>query len=157
MDGFITLIILVIVFNLFSAVLRAIKGGSAGAGRQRPVRELAPASQLDRLFSIAETNDPGDPDRSEYETGFEDEAVAEVTGSLYEPKVEPEFVEDQETERAILSEPAVTRIKTPDQVNRPAPGFGIRKVLTEKDSFLAAFVLHEILDVPPALRRRRRP
>ena len=157
MDGFITLIILVIVFNLLSAVMRAIKGGSAAAGRQRPEKVIAPDSQLGRFLSLAELSDPEVPDQSAYATAIEDKAADELTGSLYEPEVESEIVKHQETARAILSEPSGISIKTPDQVSRPAPALGIRKVLTEKDSFLAAFVLHEILDPPPALRRRGRP
>jgi len=154
MDGFITLIILVIVFNLISAVMRAIKGGGAAAGRQRPEKVMLPDSQLGRFFSMAEFSGPDVPDQSEYNTEFEEEAVSDSTYRLYEPEAMLELTPPQEAGRTILSRPAEPRTKTPEQVNRPAPALGIRKVLTEKESFLAAFVLHEILEPPPTLRRR---
>jgi hypothetical protein len=157
MDGFITLIILVIVFNLFSAVMRAIKGGRAAAGRQGPGQEIAPVRQLDRFFSSFEPSDLDEPEYGEYETVNEDGAADGRTGSLYAAGVETEVTEEQEKERVVLSEPAGKRNKIPGQIKQPASVLGIKKVLTEKDSFLAAFVLHEILDVPPALRRRGRP
>jgi len=61
MDGFITLIILVIVFNLFSAVMRAIKGGGAAAGRQKPGQEIVPVRRLEKFFSTIEPDDLDDP------------------------------------------------------------------------------------------------
>jgi hypothetical protein len=159
MDGFITLIILVIVFNLFSAVMRAIKGGGAAAGRQKPGQEIVPVRRLEKFFSTIEPDDLDDPvyDYDQYKTAIEDGVADEATGSLYEPVIKTEVAEEQEKELVVLPEPAGKRNKMPDQIKRPAPVLGIKKVLTEKDSFLAAFVLHEILDVPPALRRRGRP
>lgn len=152
MDGLLTLIVLIIIFNLFSAVLRAIRGGGAAAGRQKPVKAFDPDSQLGQFFRAAEMNDPDDPDLREYEA----EAVSDFTYRLYEPEARLELALPQEAGRTVLSEPAEPRTKTTDQVCPSVPASGIIKVLTEKDSFLAAFVLHEILDTPPVLRRRGR-
>lgn len=160
MDGLLTLIVLIIIFNLFSAVLRAIRGGGAAAGGQKPVKAFDPDSQLGRFLRAAEMNDPDDPDLKEYaavaESEYEAEAVSDFTYRLYEPEARLELALPQEAGRTVLPEPAEPRTKTTDQVCPSVPASGIIKVLTEKDSFLAAFVLHEILDTPPALRRRRR-
>jgi hypothetical protein len=159
MDGFITLIILIIVFNLLSAVMRALKGGGAAAGRQKPGQEIAPVRRSEKIFNTIEPGDLKDLvyDYDQYKTAGEDGAADEVTGNLYEPVIKTKVAEEQEKEWVALPEPAGKRSKMPDQIKRPAPVIGIKRVLTEKDSFLAAFVLHEILDLPPALRRRGRP
>jgi len=160
MDGFLTLIVLIILFNLFSAVLRAIRGRGAAAGRQKPVKAFDPDSQLGQFFRAAEMNEPDDSDLREYEaeaeSEYEAETVSDFTYRLYEPEARLELALPQETGRIVLPEPAEPRTKTTDQVCRSVPASGFIKVLTEKDSFLAAFVLHEILDKQPALRRRGR-
>lgn len=156
MDGFLTLIILVIIFNLFSAIMRAIKGGSSRAGKQRSAEGFSTESQISRLFSDAKISDPEGTLYSEFMTDPEVRDGSDLTSRLNAAEAITKLSLTQETSRTILFEPAETRVKTADQDARSASAFAIKKVFTEKDSFLAAFVLHEILDSPPALRRRGR-
>lgn len=153
MDGFITLIILVIVFNLLSAVMRAIKGGNVqNRSRQQSVQKLPPAFGADQIFPFAVKGEFGDPEEQEYETEpgadstFENERFTEYD----EYDGEPEDLQEQTV--ASLPEPVVHAVRKQTAEASVIPG--IKKVLTEKDSFLAAFVLHEILDTQPFLRHR---
>ncbi len=164
MDGFITLIILVVVFNLLSAVMRAIKGGSAQTRSSRqPVQKPPPAFNLDaeELFPFAVKREFSEPEEQEYEAEPEREFDKEAEEELDDDQYYSDYT-DYEDEPKELQEEPVTVL--PQQV-RPAamPGKpeaavtpGIRTVLTEKNSFLAAFILHEILDLPPSLRRMKR-
>ncbi len=154
MDGFITLIILVIVFNLLSVVMRAIKGGNTQSRSRQPVEKLPPAFDANQIFPFAVKREFGDPEEQEYETEpeaestFEDEHFAEYG----EYDGEPEDLQEQTVAR--LPEPIVHAVRTKSAEASVTPG--IRTVLTEEDAFLAAFILHEILDTPPVLRRRGR-
>ncbi len=153
MDGFLTLIIIVIVFNLISAVLRAIKGGGATVDKQMPAGAVTSERQSSRHFSNAEISDPDSSFIGEYITDHDAEDVYDITYRSHEPEATMKFSLTQETSGTTRSEPAETLLITADQVSHFTPILGIKKVLTEKDSFLAAFVLREILDTPPTLRR----
>ena len=154
MDGFITLIILVIVFNLLSVVMRAIKGGNTQSRSRQPVQKLPSAFDADQIFPFAIKREFSNPEEQESEAEPEAESTFEDEHFAEYDEYDRESEELQEQTVARLPEPVVHAVRTQTAEASVTPG--IRIVLTEKDSFLAAFILHEVLEKPPSLRRMKR-
>lgn len=145
MEGFITLIIIIVVFNIFNMLLRALKG------------DKAPARQ--RVLVTAEQFLQDNIQKKEAHQTMQEETSYQTKP---DKDVELYYTSDKE-EISYLDGPGpipgpgpkkTPAIKTaerkPDTLNS-----NLQQVLTKRDPLLAAFVFHEILEPPPALRRKR--
>lgn len=145
MEGFITLIIVIVVFNIFNMLLRALKGDKAPA-RQRV---LVTAEQF--LQDNIQKEEPH-------------QTLQEDTSYQAKPDKDVELYYTSDKEKISYLDgpgpipgpgsrkpPAIKPVeKKPNTLNS-----NLQKVLTKKDPLLAAFIFHEILEPPPALRRKR--
>lgn len=167
MESIIVLIVLIILFNLFSTLLRAARGkksapspktvpgrnridrpefaepseaseaaeGYSPVGRTDVLREEADASSFyGQWVSEQETDEPAEEDYSE------------KPGEELFPAEKEQFPEDE-----------LPREKLPVKgVRQTQPlAVGLRQVLADRDSLVAAFIFHELIG-PPVSRRKRR-
>ncbi len=140
MEGIITIIVIIIVFNLLNRLLGAAKRKQQppprrrpyGTERPRPVRPAGKTVEEPAFFRSTRRRD----DLAGYEEEQEDEQWE---------KEEPEAAEGPGVVRKVK--------KTPPTA--PAPK-GLRKILEDRESLVAAFIFHEAISGPPASRRKKR-
>ncbi len=159
MENIGSLIFIIIVINIISAIMRAIKGGKQKS--QQAVQQAAvspPPLPRSRIKLWVEDEDP----EEEYDREFEmqdpflsAETYSAETGyqsSQYEPEAE-EYVKPPR-KKAKPAAPAGRPLKKDAAVEQPCPQ-GINDLFKDKNAFLTSYILHEILE-PPVTRRKRR-
>lgn len=143
MEGIVTLIIIVVLYNLFSLLVRAAKGGNPSAGRKVLVTAenffRDRDSEAEQLQS--ETEDYRDNDQLSGPDKIDFEKYDRHKGDSNE-------ILELETKGKLVLEPEKKRISS-------TVSSSLQKVLSEEDPLVAAFIFHEILEPPPALRRKR--
>lgn len=142
MEGIITFIVIIIIFNLLNRFLGAAKRTKQAPTRRRPyaAEQSRPARSAGRTVEEpAFFRSIGRRDRRDDPTGFEEE------------EAEQEW-EEEEPEAAA---PVVTRKVKKSPAQAPASN-GLRKILQDKDSLVAAFIFHEAISGPPASRGKRK-
>ncbi len=144
MEGIITFIVIIIIFNLLNRFLGAAKRTQqASTRRRRPyaAEQSRPARSAGRTVEEpAFFRSIGRRDRRDAPTGYEEE------------EAEQEW-EEEEPEAAVG--PVITRKVKKSSAQAPAPN-GLRKILQDKDSLVAAFIFHEAISGPPASRGKRK-
>jgi len=145
MEGIITLIVIIIIFNLLNRLVNAAKRQQQPPAPRR--RTYGPGRPLPDISTgkTIETQEPHDlrsERRRDYYAGFEDQE--EDVEEADEAK-KPEDNKDLDAKRSV-------REKTPAV---PASN-SLRKILSDKDSLVAAFIFHEALSGPPVSRRKKK-
>lgn len=147
MEGFITLIIIIVVFNIFNMLLRALKGGKTPAKQ----RALVTAEQFLQDNISIQKEKSNQPLQGDAFYQAEPDKDIEVSDTSY---IEDFPVKDKPIPmfESSLKVPATVKVadKSANQFTS-----NLQQVLTKRDPLLAAFVFHEILEPPPALRRKR--
>jgi len=146
MESFIPLILIIIVFNVINAVMKAIRGGGKTAGKSHPVteiRQVPPESKI-KLWA----DDP-----------FLDDGITEVESESVTDKNYTEYDQSRYEEEAIADAVSVQSIR-PDSVKKAfyrkqGSDVDISAVFSEKNAFLSAFIFHEILEPPVTLKKKR--
>lgn len=139
MEGIITLIIIIIAFNIFNALIKAVRGSQKAPQKKAfVVPQQLPPHEKGQLLN-------------------EDEVRFRL-----KKKEKGSYFYDDEGNDVQEAESAGERDKwlSPEPVNREVAtqtpvSVGLQKVLTRRDPLLAAFIFHEILEPPPTLRRKR--
>lgn len=166
MEGILTLIIVIIVFNLINALLKAIRGDRTASKKVEPVGNEV---------STEETSLSLKKERIDPFLGLELQEVKPEYDSLSESDPDPE----QLTEPIYLSrkvsyrtEDVVSRedgdSKTIDQAeekltpclakalpDKDSVKISLKQVLSQKEPLVAAFIFHEVLGLPPSKRGKR--
>ncbi len=139
MEGIITLIVIIIVFNIFNALMKAVRG-SQQASQKRVLHspELVPPDETGSRWA----------DEDIHARSVEKEKTAYV----YESEEPPadEIGDSREAGTWQAPQPVKKEGGGPTSVS-----LGLQQVLTRKGPFLNAFIFHEILEPPPSLRRKR--
>ncbi len=147
MEGIITLIIIIIVFNIINFLGRALRGGrqverqrvSVDADRFAPKESLHSRKDEDTYFRSVSFYDP--------ETDRDTRVSPGITTS--------------ETVKEPGKETAKQKPQRPEQLIAPGAGkpssipLNLQQALSQKEPLVAAFIFHEIIDPPLALRRKR--
>ncbi len=138
MEGIITLIVIIIAFNIFNAIIRAVRGA-----QEAPQKRVFPGPE------------PPSPEESGYRWVEDDLDISSLekhkAGRAYDAETTPvQETGGSETDAWQAPPPVKKEIAVPSAVS-----LGLRQALTRKDSLLAAFIFHEILERPPSLRRKR--
>ena len=151
MESLVTLIVMIIVFNLIRSLFRGLRGAQTAPRKTVPVRP-------DQLFESYEKS-PAEPvigSDTYFYSAFPSDA-----------ELEPDY--DQEAEEAEEAEEEIedTRRRWEIEVRRaalhkgeaacpPSPvATGLRQALSQKDPLVSAFIFHEIFREPPSVRRKR--
>ncbi len=143
MEGLITLIVIIIIFNLLNRLVNAAKRQQQPSTRRR--RSYGFERSLPGRAAEKKVEDPAyfrPEDAGGYYARYEDEegAVEEVDEA---DKLEGE--KGLEVKRAV-------RKKAPAE---PASN-SLRQILSNRDSLVAAFIFHEALSGPPVSRRKKK-
>lgn len=150
MEGILALIVIVIIFNLLNAIMRAIKGDKSGPRKKAAPgpEKVKPESPRDLWFDEPVYYRSTGLRDAHAEEGEEDDDSSDYE----ETTVETEGVEKSEE----WLEPQVAASPTQEKTSRPSALQGrLKRVLTEKDSLLTAFVFHEIIGPPRSMRRKK--
>ncbi len=143
MEGIITLIVIIIIFNLLNRLVNAAKRTQRSpARRSRAYRFEQPLPGKTTEKKAEERAFFRSEDTRVYDSGVEDEEETD------EEIDEAEMVDDDkdlEVKRAV-------REKAPAA---PASN-SLRKILSDKDSLVAAFIFHEAISGPPVSRRKKK-
>jgi len=145
MEGFITLIIIIVIFNIFNMVLRAIRGGKT------------PAKQ--RVLVTAEQFLQDNIQKEKSYRSLQEDPFRQAEPELEVKSYDTSYRENVQAKKEAFPPPGST-LKTPTPLkvdDKKADRFtsNLQQVLTKKDPLLAAFVFHEILEPPPTLKRKR--
>ncbi len=141
MEGILTLIIIIIIFNLFNFLARSLKGNRSN----QKGRALVEKEELISDHS-GQTNAGWDEDEKSYDAFFDMQQNAD------HEKERVKTYSDEETARPAVEE---TKRKTIEKKgSSPRLSGNLKQLLTKKDPLLTAFIFHEIID-PPRTRRRK--
>lgn len=136
MEGLITFIVIIIVFNVLNRLI-----GAAKRKQQPPQR---------RSVIGPERTMPGRPQRS----SFDDSAFFRST----RPKEDYDAYDDQEEEDKVENKQPETILESRKKVKKSGPeasaSRNLRKLLSDKNSLVAAFIFHEAISAPPASSRK---
>ncbi|MDW7729175.1 MAG: hypothetical protein SCJ94_04095 [Bacillota bacterium] len=146
MESFIPLILIIIVFNVINAVMKAIRGGRNTVGKSQPVTEIRQAPPESKIKLWAD-----DPFLDDGLTEIEPESVTDDNYTEYDL--------NSYEEEAVPEAVSVQSIK-PDSVKKAfyrqqGSDVDFSAVFSEKNAFLSAFIFHEILEPPVTLRKKR--
>lgn len=164
MEGFLPLIIIIIVINVINALTRAFRGGKKPV-QGRPAQVSPPPPPPERKIKLwddeyDDVNPGAEPGRSDLQ--FSETAETDYSAESYYPEVVPplERTGDQaaEQEQSVIGSvpegPALKverkQVVCPDNIGNTRLG----KLFSSGDSFVSAYILHEILS-PPVTRRRK--
>ncbi len=147
MEGIITLIIIIIAFNILNFLARSLRGGRQVEQQRAPVEtdRLSPNESL-RL-------------RKDYDTYFRSESLDD-TETDHNARVKT-GIGLSETVKSLDKDTAKQTSQRTEQVISRKAGQpssipkNLQQVLNQKESLVAAFIFHEIIDPPVALRRKR--
>ncbi len=141
MEGILTLIIIIIIFNLFNFLTRSLKGNRSN----QKGRDLAKEQEL-LTDHPGQINAGRDEDEKSYNAFFDMQQYEDHVNSKVEayPK--------EETARPVVEETKRKKIKKKASSTRLSGN--LEQLLTQKDPLLTAFIFHEIID-PPRTRRRK--
>ena len=142
MDIFITLIVIIVAINLINSFLRVLKRGSAS----RAENSTLPVSEP--LFEQQASQRITDP----YRLGtVSPEKSIEYSSERSPIKEQPVGVESDQPDHEEYSGEVVAKS------GRQSPlAANLQHMLTSKEPLVTAFVFHEILEPPLALRRRHK-
>lgn len=149
MEGIVTLIIIIIAFNIFNFIARAIRSGS-----QTKQKEISVGTDDIKLKEPVLSRENGDHDI--YHRFMSSGDTGDFSGRRESKGIGFEKTGKGGTEQA--AKPAVRRAKQPvsqEPGQHKEISANLRQVLTQKEPLVAAFIFHEIFDPPLALRRRR--
>ncbi|OPL09928.1 MAG: hypothetical protein AVO34_04420 [Firmicutes bacterium ML8_F2] len=159
MDGIIFLIVLIVLYNLFSILMKAMKN-----------RKSPPVSGRASVGERVGLSEPGEIPESvdRYNLFPREEAAGE---EINQRTPYGEWVYDEEDEdadepangdfgkRVVMPEEQSSGEETelPDKEIKESPAFpgSLRQVLSDKDSLVAAIVFHELIGTPVSMRKRR--
>ncbi len=143
MEGIITLIVLIIIFNLFNFLARALKGNRFEQERR----------------VLVEKEDSMTDSRDQTDYGWEEDVKPH--GPLLDLRASEDYEDyrgktsPKEDEEAALPPVEVVRGRITGKKNSSSQLAGnLRHLITKKDPLLTAFIFHEIID-PPRTRRRK--
>ncbi len=156
MENIFPLILIVIVFNVISAILRAFKGGKGTAQQviQPPLAQPGEQAKI-KLWaddSYEESSSESDYDY-EYETAAEGAESAAVP--VYPPPL-PEEVYIRPPAQKVHSARG-TRATTDGNTRYGETGQPVSPatVFASKNAFLNAYLFHELLQPPVSMRKKR--
>lgn len=148
MESFIPLILIIIVFNLINAVMKAIRGGGKPAGKSQPVteiRQVPPDSKikiwadepfLEDNITESEPENITDQNYTEYDqSGYEDEEKEADSEAVFVQRIKPDSVKKA-------------------YYRKQGSDIDISALFSEKNALLSAFIFHEILEPPVTLRKK---
>ncbi len=144
MESIVTLIVIIVVFNLINSLFRAIRGGQPVTRKTVPAGADPPFEGFEDSPAVSRQDDTAYfysafPDDDEYEADNDRKAN--------------ETVEEISENPGKMEAQAVTLKR--ETVCRPSKiASGLNRALTQKDPLVSAFIFQEIFRQPPAMRRR---
>ncbi len=137
MDGLITIVVLVIVFNLFKRLVGAAKGKQ----QSQPRRSFRAERPLPERSTEKNYRQP-----SFFQVSWPESSDADQTGEEKDDEQEIEKLPDTGKER--------TKSLAADKKAKPKTAAGpasnnLRSLLNNKDSLVAAYIFHEAISKPP--------
>lgn len=166
MEGILTLVVVIIVFNLINALLKALRGDRTAHEKLAPARaevqttetpvllkreRIDPFSGLDLPELKAESDSFSEP-----ETGLE-----QVPESIYMSRADSQWNEDvisqEDGDRKVIyqTEEKLTSCPIKAVHNKDSVKMSLKQVLSQKEPLVAAFIFHEVLGLPPSKRGKR--
>lgn len=140
MDNFIILIIIIVAINLINSLLRAFKKGSTDRRESSTLRVREPFLEQPASQRIT------DPYRSS--AARPDKSIEYSSEDSSSKKHPVEVESDQpDDDKCIGQVAAISNHQSPLAAN-------LQHMLTRKDPLVTAFVFHEILEPPLAVRKR---
>ncbi len=143
MEGILTLIILIIVFNLFNFLARALKGESSRQRGRVLVEKEELASGSDHPGQINSVRDEEEKMHDSFFDMQENEHYENDRVRIYPNEDTAIPVAEEATSKPFEKKGSSVKLSG-----------NLKQVLTRKDSLLTAFIFHEIID-PPRTRRRK--
>lgn len=142
MESLITLVVIIIVFNLISSLLKSLRGGQPTPRKTVQVRsERSLVEELtDQWVDHAAYSYLAVPEDGRIEPDHDKET----------DKIDIEIEDIREVEEGRFEQLQQKKTCRPSSI-----ASCLHQTLTEKDPLVSAFIFHEILEQPPALRRRR--
>ncbi|MFO7951446.1 MAG: hypothetical protein R6U91_01360 [Bacillota bacterium] len=137
MEGIIFLFIIIIAFNLINIFLKAIKGAQGDQKKDPSTDEKQPS------VGEAETKNFWEEETTRFRAKNSKDATADQA-SVHEERKEYTGVADD-----YATSPPGKSYKPPEMA------YSLKKMLSQKESLAAAVVVHEILNHPKAMRRKR--
>lgn len=144
MESIVTLIVIIVVFNLINSLFRAIRGGRPVPRTTLPVGADPPFEDSEESPAVYRQDDT-----AYFYSAFpdDDEYVADSN------RKSDETVEEVSENLGKMEEQTVTLKR--ETVCRPSKiASGLNRALTQKDPLVSAFIFQEIFRKAPAMRRR---
>lgn len=144
MESIVTLIVIIVVFNLINSLFRAIRGNRPVPRRTVPAGADSPFEAFEESPAVLRQDD-----RAYFYSAFpvDDEYVTDNDRGTVET------AEEASENLGIMEAQTVTLKRV--TVSRPSKiASGLNRALTQKDPLVSAFIFQEIFRQPPALRRR---
>ncbi len=151
MENIFPLILIIIVFNVISAILKAFRGGKGAVHKAPPSAYLRP-EQTEKIKLWVDDSFEEITMEPDYETA---EASAESFAAPTSPPPLPETVyrrpPEQKTESA-----RGTRVTTDGETSfdHKKRSTSPANVFASENSFLSAYIFHEILQPPVSMRKK---
>jgi len=144
MESIVTLIVIIVVFNLINSLFRAIRGGRPVPRKTVPVGDDRPFEGFEESPAVYKKDDTAYyysafPDDDEF-VADNDRKAAETVG------------ESSENLRKMGGQTVAPKRETVCRSSKIATG--LNRALTQKDPLVSAFIFREIFRQPPAMRRR---
>jgi hypothetical protein len=146
MESFIPLILIIIVFNVINAVMKAIRGGVKAAEKSHPVTEVRQTPPESKIKIWA--------DEPFFEDNITEDEPENITDQNYTEYDQGGYEQEEAVSEAVF----VQTIK-PDSVKKAyyrkqGSDIDISALFSEKNALLSAFIFHEILKPPVTLRKK---
>jgi len=152
MENIFPLILIIVVFNVINAILKSLRGGK-GAAQQAPPRAYIQPEQKVKIDLWADDSFEESPSEPYYET---EEARTESFAAPTTPPPLPETVYRRPPAQKVESARG-TRATTDGESGFDDTGqlASPVNVFASKNAFLSAYILHEILQPPVSMRKKR--
>jgi len=149
MENILVFIVVIVIFNL----LRRIFGAGPGRREKQPSRQRQTISSRDTVPDRKIEQKVDDPvyfraaRKKDTFVDYTDHEHDDDQYSYYDQKEQP----DPEPKELSRPETVASR-----GMQTSAVSSNLREILSRRDPLVAAFIFHEIIDPPPAMRNRRK-
>jgi hypothetical protein len=152
MENIFPLILIIVVFNVINAILKALKGGKGAAQKALPTAYTKPERQV-KINLWDDDSFEEIPLESDYETS---EAETESFAAPMSTPPLPETLNRRHLEQKAESE-RIKRVTNEGNTGYGDPGCSVSpaNVFASGDAFLSAYIFHEILQPPVSMRKKR--
>lgn len=145
MESIVTLIVIIVVFNLINSLFRAIRGDRPGQRKTVPVRSDPSFESFEESTAVSRQD----------KTTYYYSAFPDDNDYLKDNEQRPDEKAEEIAEEFGKIKRRAVSLKRDTICQTAGISSGLNRALTQKDSLVSAFIFHEIFKPPPGLRQKR--